>query len=387
MLWYGFGVAIGLPAYVATMYKSFVVFEADDRARLLKWGVVAWMSMLSVTTGAPQGAIGSSSLVYLFSLVLAMVLGLLFVTGHFSQLKFDVTSTWMIAFPLDALAIATLLYYRQVPGVLTQGMAYAGLAVASVSTVVLVLHTIYAVLLKKVWTMDPKFGPLSQQILTHEAFRAAAVRLEKEAECLVSSGGKNIKAFSKKFREFRLVHQWHAIHEDKVIFATFEDYVPGSCDRQHHEHEQDEVKMARWGTIIDMIEAGNHQPVLRNQLHKELKDFFAAFELHLQGEEKHLQRLGRKQLNVDVQKEIIRKIFEITPMRVWEIMMPWIVQNMPMHQQRVKFCRAYIWAVPERAQLIGRMVYLRVEAPIWERIRVSVPEIVPRGVSGWRRFS
>ena len=206
MVWTAYGVALGVPAYVAAMYKSFVVFEADDRIRPLKWGLVAWTSMLSITTfsgmtpATATAATLSSPLIYLFSLVLAMVLGLLFVTGHFSQLKFDVTSTWMMAFPIDALAIATLLYYQTVPGVLTQGMAYAGLATAAVATIVLTLHTINAALMNKLWTMDPKYGPLSQQILTHEAFRAASIRLEKQAECLVASGGKNIGEFARQFR-------------------------------------------------------------------------------------------------------------------------------------------------------------------------------------------
>jgi hypothetical protein len=441
MVWTAYGVALGVPAYVAAMYKSFVVFEADDRIRPLKWGLVAWTSMLSITTfsgmtpatatATATAATLSSPLIYLFSLVLAMVLGLLFVTGHFSQLKFDVTSAWMMAFPIDALAIATLLYYQTVPGVLTQGMAYAGLATAAVATIVLTLHTVNAALMNKLWTMDPKYGPLSQQILTHEAFRAASIRLEKQAECLVASGGKNIGEFARQFRcvlitasrptcarssertrralrtprlspthsryalrslvrsfarEFRVVHHWHAVHEDKVIFATFEQYVPGSCDRQHHEHERDEVLMQRWAKMIEMIEAGNDRSIVRSQLYTELKDFLADFELHLQGEEMHLQRLGRKQLNVDLQKAMIRSVWDMTPVDVWQIMMPWIVENAPMHQQRVKFVRAWLWSVPERAQLIGRMIYMKCDPAIWERLVVAVPEIVPRGVAGWRRF-
>ena len=226
MVWTAYGVALGVPAYVAAMYKSFVVFEADDRIRLLKWGLVAWTSMLSITTfsgmtpATTTAATLSSPLIYLFSLILAMVLGLLFVTGHFSQLKFDVTSTWMIAFPIDALAIATLLYYQTVPGVLTQGMAYAGLATAAYATIILTLHTINAALMNKLWTMDPKYGPLSQQILTHEAFRAASIRLEKQAECLVASGGKNIREFA---RQFRCVD--HCITTDvRSLFACLDSH-------------------------------------------------------------------------------------------------------------------------------------------------------------------
>ena len=144
--------------------------------------------------------------------------------------------------------------------------------------------------------------------------------------------------------------------------------------------------MQRWAKMIEMIEAGNDRSIVRSQLYTELKDFLADFELHLQGEEMHLQRLGRKQLNVDLQKAMIRSVWDMTPVDVWQIMMPWIVENAPMHQQRVKFVRAWLWSVPERAQLIGRMIYMKCDPAIWERLVVAVPEIVPRGVAGWRRF-
>lgn len=40
----------------------------------------------------------------------------------------------------------------------------------------------------------------------------------------------------------------------------------------------------------------------------------------------------------------------------------------------------------ERAQLIGRYVALGVDAPLWERLALAVPEIIPRGAHGWRKY-
>lgn len=103
-------------------------------------------------TGVPVDAIVSSSfdffsrLLYLGALGLGLMLALLFCTGHASRLRFDVSS-WALAFPLEALAVATLMYAAAVPGVLTNGMAYAGLAVSSAAVVVLALHTLQALLM------------------------------------------------------------------------------------------------------------------------------------------------------------------------------------------------------------------------------------------------
>lgn len=74
-------------------------------------------------------------------------------------------------------------------------------------------------------------------------------------------------------------------------------------------------------------------------------------------------------------------------MEVWAEYLPFVVTNLPMHQQRVRFVRAWAtWAVPERAQLIGRMLALGVDRPLWERLVSAVPEIAPRGAQGWRRY-
>ena len=115
--------------------------------------------------------------------------------------------------------------------------------------------------------------------------------------------------------------------------------------------------------------------------------FIDEFEAHLSGEEEHLQRAGRKHINLDLAKQMIRKIWDTTPVAVWAEFMPFVVANLPMNAQRVKFVRCWAtWAVPERAQLIGRMIALGVDAPTWERLVQSVPEIIPRGAPGWRKY-
>lgn len=58
-----------------------------------------------------------------------------------------------------------------------------------------------------------------------------------------------------------------------------------------------------------------------------------------------------------------------------------------MHGQRVKFVRCWaLWALPERAQLIGRFLALGLDGPTWTRLVAAVPEVAPRGAPGWRRY-
>eukprot|EP00887_Chlorella_sp_A99_P002932 scaffold24.g2932.t1 len=422
-LWYGAGVATGLPVYVISFQRggrrvyalwllalrianaALLFNEPDDRNRLLKWSWVALPAVacaaLAVLSAEIDGAVAAaaaaaapfgfaSRLLYMLSLSLAMVLGLLFLTGHTSRLRFDVAS-WALAFPLEALAIATLLYAAAIPGSMTMGMAVAGLATASVAVLVLALHTIQSLLMGGVFVMDPKYGPLSQQILTHEAFRAAGERLKAAAAALGPSGKGSAAAladFALQFRRYRLAHAWHAQHEESVIFKEFETYVPGLCGRQHGEHAEDEAKMERWGGLLEAAEAGGKGADEASAvLAEEVPAFVDGFEAHLVGEEEHLQRGGRKHMNLDLQRSMLRRMWEETPPAVWAEFLPWVVANLPMQQQRVKFVRCWaVWALPERAQLIGRMIALGVDGPTWERLVAAVPEVAPRGAAHWRKY-
>ena len=177
------------------------------------------------------------------------------------------------------------------------------------------------------------------------------------------------------------MHTWHAVHEEEVIFKEFENFVPGACARQHEEHQRDELLMQRWNICLEALErgvGGKSAEMALVIIQKEIPDFLVDFEDHLQGEEMHLQRLGRKSICFDLQKDMIRRIWEMTPMKVWEEFLPFVVEHVPMHQQRVKFVRAYaLWSLPERAQLIGRCIALGTDPAIWEKLVESVPEIAP----------
>jgi hypothetical protein len=89
-----------------------------------------------------------------------MALGLLYLTGHASRLRYD-TPSWALAFPLEALALATLLYAAAIPGTLTNGMAYAGLAVASTAVISLTLHTLQALLMGGVFVQARPRGAVA----------------------------------------------------------------------------------------------------------------------------------------------------------------------------------------------------------------------------------
>jgi hypothetical protein len=55
--------------------------------------------------------------------------------------------------------------------------------------------------------------------------------------------------------------------------------------------------------------------------------------------------------------------------------------------QRVRYLKAILWGLGgERAQMIGAIVYKNCDAVMWEVLVEEIPEIIPRGVCGWRRY-
>jgi hypothetical protein len=72
---------------------------------------------------------------------------------------------------------------------------------------------------------------------------------------------------------------------------------------------------------------------------------------------------------------------------VWFELVPWVLNNLPMRMQRVRYLKTFLWAVPERAQQIGTMVALGSDPVQWALLAAELPEIIPRGAKGWARFN
>lgn len=288
LLWCSSALVLALPFFVMTFNRAYTFKEPDERRRLQKWAWVATPAVASIALAALDGATQgerpgavtralsgcpacrlcrrppactppiwtprlapdavppvagaaatfsfAARALYLAALGLALMLAMLFVTEHSARVRFDMSS-WALAFPLEALAIATQWYAAAVPGRLTTGMALAGLAVASGAVATLSLHTLHALLMGGVFVpvragwlgwrrrgvpgswlgcarlcpclragpgqaagrplrdalaaaspaaapQEAKFTPLAVQQLTHEAFRAAGAKLKTAAAAL-----------------------------------------------------------------------------------------------------------------------------------------------------------------------------------------------------------
>lgn len=204
------------------------------------------------------------------------------------------------------------------------------------------------------------------------------------------NGQQKLELFAAHYNLFVVLDVEHSKHEDEVIFKTFNDYFRDHGKEYCEDHDEDRVKLERirdetnrlLDTTVDLTE---RKAILR-RLQSELPRSFESFLEHIRGEEDDMQPVGRKYMPLELQKQMARECFKLTSAEKWEVVLPYVINNLPYHPQRVNFIRSLCWSLPERAQQIGAILYRNVDAVMWERLRVEIPEIIPRGESNWRRY-
>lgn len=131
---------------------------------------------------------------------------------------------------------------------------------------------------------------------------------------------------------------------------------------------------------------GKAAPAIAAAALPELQQLAQGMLEHLRSEEDHMQPIGRRYVPLATHKKITAQVFQSTEAAVWYELLPWVVNHLPMRQQRVRYLKTFLWAEPERAQLIGTMLALGVDSVQWALLAAELPEIVPRGAKGWSRY-
>jgi tellurite resistance protein TehA-like permease/glutaredoxin len=303
---------------------------------------------------------------------------------------------WIGCFALDALAACGALMYAVYAYNSLETLMLILFVMASTANFVCFMHTLASISRQRVvFTPEQKWGPLSFMKLTHEAIRGNMETMRMAVSTLdlndtSDAARDNLAMFAAHFNRLRIVHDEHSKHEDEVIFKEFNDWFSRHAKQYNDDHEDFHAKIAHFKNVANSLLNTSlpleHRQFALATLNRELPPFLDYFMDHLQGEEDNLNPIGRKHLPLQVQKEISRKVFEITPAEDWEVIIPFVVNNLPRHDQRVRYLKVLFWSMPERGQQIGAMVYRNVDAVMWERLRVEVPEMIPRGAYNWRRY-
>eukprot|EP00243_Klebsormidium_subtile_P012771 TRINITY_DN799_c0_g3_i1.p1 TRINITY_DN799_c0_g3~~TRINITY_DN799_c0_g3_i1.p1 ORF type:complete len:228 (+),score=68.77 TRINITY_DN799_c0_g3_i1:95-685(+) len=193
-----------------------------------------------------------------------------------------------------------------------------------------------------------------------------------------------------------LMHEEHSLHEDKVLYPYFESFFPGVTAASQLDHEDHHEQLKSIGALFAEFEnsKGDDKASLAVKIQTALADYSAVLREHMIMEEDHLNPLARKHVPIVMHIEALRKVYEVTSPATWVKLLPFVLESQELYSYRVRTLRCFRWAMPERMQQIGRHVYQGVELPLWKRLIIDVPEMVPRGLGGckilgrpgWERY-
>jgi len=401
---FSFAFLMWLVLFTLTFFKTLTTHNSDDRLRPLAFIWIAapclvGLSDLIICTSRNAGTLFNEASdcfprynqYFYIGLTLALGLGWACMPyiGYFGKHKFDI-SYWNFIFPLDTLASAATVYYVISGFEVAHVLSIICLAVASGANLLAFFHTCVALVRgRMVFTPEVKWGPLSHMKLLHEAVRNAMPELEAALNAVDLAKPETVHRFAALYRQFAVLHEEHAKHEEQVIFKAFNDFFHGHAQQWNDDHAADAVLLAKWSGMLNEVLGdadGEVKAAHMSALRSDLPRFLEHFLEHLKGEEEHLNPVGRKYVPLALQKELTRKVWDITDATRWEVIVPYIINNLPRHQQRTRYLKVLFWSMPERAQQIGAIVYRHVDAVMWERLRVDVPEMVPRGAFNWWRY-
>jgi hypothetical protein len=66
---------------------------------------------------------------------------------------------------------------------------------------------------------------------------------------------------------------------------------------------------------------------------------------------------GRLHVNLQESIDVVRRVWAITSLDSWRIIMPFLVRSQFIHARRVRALQCFLWALPEKAHVIGRIVH------------------------------
>jgi hypothetical protein len=106
----------------------------------------------------------------------------------------------------------------------------------------------------------------------------------------------------------------------------------------------------------------------------------------LRNEESTVTVAVRKYVPLDYQREITKDVFDLTSGEDWRIVFPYVINHLPLPVWKVRYIRTFVWAAPYRSQEIGLMILPHVDSVTWAFLTREIPEIIPRGLSGYHRY-
>jgi tellurite resistance protein len=391
-LFFGFASIMYVTLFIMTFQNVAINYLADPRQRMFSaiWfaapsvASIAW-TVLNAPTAATAGMYVMDPIAQtLFYIGISMaVLNLWMSWRRFLWTDKFFMQMWAFGFPTAALAWAAVLYDGTIQTALTKVLALLCISVACVIAFVLTMRTFVGVARLKVFIPEHKWGPMSHLPLFQDAARNLLARIGTTTEALAEdpSNTRLKSSLRTSWTNFTTINTFYSTIKKDICLPQIGDFFPG------HQAQAlaNNAKMIEEQNKIDALldkKTSTDFMALKTAMHEFIQLCYRTYD-HV---EDNIKPVVRRYIPGPVQKKIMVDCWDDAPKEGWWATIPVVVQNLPMQGQRLTYIRAFLWAMPERCQQIGTMVALGVDPVTWYRLKHQLPEIIPRGEAGWKRF-
>lgn len=410
-LWFAIATLFAIVFFTLTFRRSFSDHYSDNRNRptLYVWlatASIAGPAYVACSNDVMAGQVVFFQSCWFIALFFFTILGLGWLKNFFNYDTKDL-SMWIVPFAYSAFAISTITYQTEssAPSELFTTLCIITGVIACASMAVCGAHTLSMIFDLSLWTPRQKWGPVSFMKLTHEALRVGIPKINTILNGM-DPNTINPVAIDNLLTEldgFFTTYAEHGRHEDDVLFPKVRRYFPNLNPKMNEEHEYEHRVLDEMLNEIQnyrqvhassseegKIEVGDDSTDAAKLLLNFLRTTFPGFgdhlQAHLRNEENTVTVAMRKYVPIDYQREITKEVFDMTSGKAWSVVMPWVIEHLPVPAWKARYVKTFVWANPMRAQEIGLILYPRIDSVTWAFLSREIPEIIPRGLSGYKRY-
>lgn len=400
-VWFGAGLLLSVILLPATFRQVMVDHLLDERLRPYMWLWGALTSVAAVAVLVVSGmdpAVGRGVVcqsLWGASLYLFGSFSLLWLRGYFSYIDGS-NGIWAMAFSTSAFSLSTIFYYFMVDHFFMRVFTIITITASCAMTAVCGCHALAQVLDLSMFRSTVRWGPLSFMALTHEMLRFVVPKMSKQiVEANFADSPAAMDALVKDLSDLLTTYLEHGRHEEEVLFPFMRRYYPNlnlDADQEHDfEHRQVDQMLAAIKAYKDASSSSSEGKSNSNgkALLSALQEVFPAFSdhlmKHLRSEEATFTVIARKIVPFEHMVEINRRVFDLGTAETWATVMPFMVRMLPMPAWKVRYVKTFLVANHNRAQEIGLMIYRGVDSGLWTWISSEIPDIIPRGLPGYRK--
>jgi tellurite resistance protein len=320
-------------------------------------------------------------------------------------------------------------------------LAWGMLSVTTFWTVLLLIHTVHAIVAEEgIFTPEPKFGPMGACKITNFALEDALNKLEQLGRKLHRPNQR--REFCELWHQIELTYNVRDRQQVTILFPQIEEFFPRVTQPIRKGHDQltaimnaltnmvNQTAPAARANVFLRVDPGDpefislkkaandgidsdekaNEPAVddngdialdvvadtdrveelseiqRQQMHQLVVRIKTAMMERIDYEQENLTPIISKHFNGKLQKELSKKLWKSLPARVCRIIVPFVINSLVLHKRRVMYLKAWQMSMPERMQLLGQYVYQGVDDIMWDRLRVDVPEMIPRHLDGYEKY-